>query len=50
MKQQKLLLSISELLSRFKVQIGILNASSMLDINLVSENFYVMCINVASSF
>lgn len=45
MKQQKLLLNISELLSRFKVQVGILNASSMLDINVVSENFLIPILN-----
>lgn len=45
MKQQKLLLNISELLSRFKVQVGILNANSMLDINVVAENFMIPILN-----
>ncbi|AWV97035.1 SMEK domain-containing protein [Arcticibacterium luteifluviistationis] len=45
MKQQKLLLSISNLLSRFKVQVGILNANSMLDINVVSEFFLIPLLN-----
>jgi len=45
MKQQKLLLNISELLSRFKVQVGILNANSMLDINVVAEGFFIPILN-----
>tara|TARA_Y100000815_G_scaffold200959_1_gene184567 strand:- start:3417 stop:4202 length:786 start_codon:yes stop_codon:yes gene_type:complete len=45
MKQQKLLINISELLSRFRVQVGILNTISMLDINIVAENFLIPILN-----
>lgn len=45
MRQQKLLLNISELLSRFKVQVGILNASAMLDINIIAEIFFIPILN-----
>lgn len=45
MNQQKSLIKISELLSRFKVQLGILNASSMLDINILAEDFFIPILN-----
>lgn len=45
MKRQKLLLNIAELLSRFKIQVGILNANSMLDINVVAEDFFIPILN-----
>lgn len=46
MNQQKSLLRISELLSRFKVQVGILNASSLLDINVISEDFLIPILDI----
>lgn len=46
MKQQQVLLNISELLSRFKFQVAILNASSLFDINVISENFLIPILNV----
>jgi hypothetical protein len=45
MNQQAILLNISILLSRFKVQISILNAASMLDINVVAEDFLIPILN-----
>jgi hypothetical protein len=45
MNQQKSLLRISELLSRFKVQTGILNASCLLDINVIAEDFLIPILN-----
>jgi hypothetical protein len=45
MELQKSLLNISELLSRFGVQVSILNSSSMLDINVVSEDFLIPVLN-----
>jgi hypothetical protein len=45
MRQLKLLLNISELLSRFKFQVGILNASSLLDINIIAEDFFIPILN-----
>lgn len=45
MNQQISLIKTAELLSRFKVQVGILNASSMLDINIVAEDFFIPVLN-----
>src|SRR5688572_30087236 len=45
MNQHKSLVRISELLSRFKVQVGILSASSMLDLNVVAEDFFIPVLN-----
>ncbi len=45
MKQQKLLISISEKLILFKNQIGILNSSSMFDINIIAEDFLIPLLN-----
>lgn len=47
MNQQKSLIRISELLSRFKIQTGILNANAQLDINIVSEDILIPILNVA---
>lgn len=47
MNQQKSLIRISELLSRFKIQTGILNANAQLDINIVSEDILIPILNIA---
>ena len=47
MNQQKSLLRISELLSRFKIQVGILNANAQLDINIVAEDILIPILNIA---
>lgn len=47
MNQQKSLIRISELLSRFKIQVGILNANAQLDINIVAEDILIPIINIA---
>ncbi|TAD96961.1 MAG: hypothetical protein EAZ97_13200 [Bacteroidetes bacterium] len=41
MNQQKSLVRISELLSRFQVQVGILNANAQLDINIVAQDVLI---------
>ena len=41
MNQQKSLLRIAELLSRFKIETSILNARSLLDINIIAEDILV---------
>jgi len=38
MNQQKSLIRISELLTRFQVQVGILNANALLDINVIAQD------------
>ncbi|KAF2339465.1 SMEK domain-containing protein [Flavobacterium tistrianum] len=47
MNQQKSLIRIAELLSRFKIQTGILNANAQLDINIVSEDTLIPILNIA---
>lgn len=47
MNQQKSLLRISELLSRFKIQVGILNANAQLDINIIAEDILIPILNIA---
>jgi len=47
MNQQKSLIRISELLSRFKIQTGILNANAQLDINIVSEDILIPILDIA---
>lgn len=45
MKQQQLLIEISELLARFKAQVNILNAGSLFDVNVISEDFLIPLLN-----
>jgi len=47
MKQQKSLIRISELLSRFKIQTNILNSNSQLDINIIAEDILIPILNIA---
>ncbi|MGV3460111.1 MAG: SMEK domain-containing protein [Flavobacterium sp.] len=45
MNRLRLLLNISELLSKFSIQVSILNAGSMFDINTISEDFLIPIFN-----
>lgn len=45
MNQHLALLKISELLSRFKFQVRLLNSASMFDINIVAEDFLIPILN-----
>jgi len=47
MNQQKSLIRIAELLSRFKIQTNILNANAQLDINIVAEDIMIPILNIA---
>lgn len=47
MNQQKSLIRIAELLSRFKVEVNIHNANAQLDINIISEDILIPLLNIA---
>ncbi|MES2432008.1 MAG: SMEK domain-containing protein [Bacteroidota bacterium] len=47
MNQQKSLIRIAELLSRFKIETTILNANAQLDINIVAEDVLIPILNLA---
>src|ERR1035437_1012818 len=47
MNQQKSLIRIAELLSRFKIETNILNANAQLDINIVAEDILIPILNIA---
>lgn len=46
MNQQKSLIRISELLSRFKIQTSILNNNAQLDINIIAEDILIPIFNI----
>jgi hypothetical protein len=46
MNQQKSLIRIAELLSRFKIEVNILNANAQLDINIVAEDILIPILNI----
>lgn len=47
MNQQKSLIRIAELLSRFKIETAILNSNAQLDINIVAEDILIPILNIA---
>lgn len=47
MNQQKTLIRIAELLSRFKIETTILNSNAQLDINIVAEDILIPILNIA---
>jgi len=47
MNQQKSLIRIAELLSRFKIETNILNSNAQLDINIVAEDVLIPILNIA---
>jgi len=46
MNQQKSLIRIAELLSRFKIQTNILNSNAQLDINIIAEDILIPILNI----
>ncbi|WP_330444133.1 SMEK domain-containing protein [Flavobacterium sp. C4GT6] len=46
MNQHKSLIRISELLSRFKIEVSLLNSNALLDINIISEDILIPIFNI----